>query len=367
MKIHFCDLCNESVPESDLAAGRAQRRKGRVICAACERSMKGAGGKDAAPSPVTDSTNPVTEPARQETVPRAPRGRGAVGVLTLIFVLVLAVYKRRELDDLSQQHASLRSTVERDTSSLGRDLDESTRRGRDRLAELQSSMELSMTAQREESAALVAALRADLSREVERVDDLQSELERVRGELGAADRAGAQRVDELMAQAMKARERVDALDERLRESELAIARGALSAPASGPQAEADSQYLSELADLASDSAGVRWNAVQALGETGDPAVIAHLVPLLEDPDVFVRMAVARVLGDLAAPEAIEPLIDALGDDEAVVREAAMVALHGITGRNFRFDPVASPAERSKKIKAWRDWWEGAREQYFGES
>ena len=39
MKIHFCDLCNESVPESDLAAGRAQRRKDRVICAACERSM----------------------------------------------------------------------------------------------------------------------------------------------------------------------------------------------------------------------------------------------------------------------------------------------------------------------------------------
>lgn len=170
-----------------------------------------------------------------------------------------------------------------------------------------------------------------------------------------------------MAQAMKARERVDSLDERLRESELAIARGALAPGPSGPAAAGEPQYASELADLASESAGVRWNAVQALGETGDPAVIAYLVPLLEDPDVFVRMAVARVMGDLAAPEAIEPLIDALDDEEAVVREASMVALHGITGRNFRFDPVASPAERAKKVKAWRTWWESAREQYFGES
>ena len=31
MKIDFCDLCNESVPLSDLEAGRAVRVKGRVV------------------------------------------------------------------------------------------------------------------------------------------------------------------------------------------------------------------------------------------------------------------------------------------------------------------------------------------------
>ncbi len=36
MDIHFCDLCNESVPQSDLDQGRAYVRRGRVICAACE-------------------------------------------------------------------------------------------------------------------------------------------------------------------------------------------------------------------------------------------------------------------------------------------------------------------------------------------
>src|SRR5262245_15688920 len=39
MKIHFCDLCNESVPQSDLDEGRAYFRKGRVVCANCDRAM----------------------------------------------------------------------------------------------------------------------------------------------------------------------------------------------------------------------------------------------------------------------------------------------------------------------------------------
>ena len=38
MKIHFCDLCNESVPQTDLDEERAFIRKGRVICATCDRT-----------------------------------------------------------------------------------------------------------------------------------------------------------------------------------------------------------------------------------------------------------------------------------------------------------------------------------------
>ncbi|MDF1798021.1 MAG: hypothetical protein P1V81_02505, partial [Planctomycetota bacterium] len=43
MKIHFCDLCNESVPQNDLDQGRAFMRKGRVICATCDDVMGGGG------------------------------------------------------------------------------------------------------------------------------------------------------------------------------------------------------------------------------------------------------------------------------------------------------------------------------------
>jgi len=39
MKIHFCDLCNESVPQADLDGGRAFQRKGRIVCAHCDAVM----------------------------------------------------------------------------------------------------------------------------------------------------------------------------------------------------------------------------------------------------------------------------------------------------------------------------------------
>ena len=39
MKILFCDLCNESVHQSDLDGGRAFMRKGRVVCGKCDRLM----------------------------------------------------------------------------------------------------------------------------------------------------------------------------------------------------------------------------------------------------------------------------------------------------------------------------------------
>ena len=39
MKILFCDLCNESVPQGDLDLGRAFMRKGRVVCGKCDKLM----------------------------------------------------------------------------------------------------------------------------------------------------------------------------------------------------------------------------------------------------------------------------------------------------------------------------------------
>ena len=104
------------------------------------------------------------------------------------------------------------------------------------------------------------------------------------------------------------------------------------------------------------------DAVYAMGDSEDPAVVPHLQGMLTDGDLFVRMATCRVLMDLGARSAIPPLIDALGDDQSAVREAAMVALRELAGRNFRFDPVAPQAERAKRQAEWRAWWtrEGSR-------
>ncbi|MEM7309616.1 MAG: HEAT repeat domain-containing protein, partial [Planctomycetota bacterium] len=124
-------------------------------------------------------------------------------------------------------------------------------------------------------------------------------------------------------------------------------------------------WMTSVQELASPSAGERWGAVQALGDTGDVGVVPHLLPMLKDSDIFVRMATARVLGDLAAPEGVPALIDALEDSEATVREAAVVSLRSITGKDFKFDPNAKDGDRAKRVKAWCDWWRREGEDALG--
>lgn len=144
-------------------------------------------------------------------------------------------------------------------------------------------------------------------------------------------------------------DRVRALEEVL-EGGLAVDGGA---GAGGKQPN----WFSQLVNLKDASAGNRWNAVTVLGDTGDPRVVPHLLPMLGDQDVFVRMATARVLGDLGSPAAIPGLIDGLSDAQAAVREAAVVALRVLSGKDFRFDPLGRDADRRKTQGAWRKWWE----------
>ena len=379
MKIQFCDLCNESVPEGDLKSGKAFLRKGRVVCSTCNTLM-GGGEAEGGEAPAAAASSPAAAPpagggsSAAATATAAPpaqrRGRRSSGSwVAVLLVLLLGAYVGHRLRGLEDEAERSRRLVDGRLRDVGRDLDEAARRSRDHDASLELQLS-SLVAEKVDAVEdALAAMKADLAREQTRAEGLVEQLAALNRTQLDSERETGERLDELMARAMKSRDQLDDLDDRVRGAELTLASAgsALGSGAAAPAAAPAPRYTQELADLASDNAGTRWNAVQALGETGDPSVVAHLAPVLSDPDVFVRMAVARVLGDLAAPEGIEPLIDALEDDEAVVREAAMVALHGITGRNFRFDPVAAPSERTKRVKAWRGWWKKAREDYFGES
>ncbi|MEM9802735.1 MAG: hypothetical protein AAGA20_20585, partial [Planctomycetota bacterium] len=105
MDIRFCDICNESVPESDFAAGRAYFRKGRVICMSCDQAMGGElptatavagapGLSSATPGgptvqDVAASLRPAAVPAMvPDDLAQAPAPRGsAVGAMALVLGL----------------------------------------------------------------------------------------------------------------------------------------------------------------------------------------------------------------------------------------------------------------------------------------
>lgn len=379
MEILFCDLCNESVPEVDLSNGRAVRLKGRVVCASCEASMGGLAGEaslspSAPPSnappllralgaPLTAS-EPLAPLAPSAPPPQAPSRRGLlVGIVALVFSVSAAVYLSDELETLRQTGHDERIALDGGVTGVRIDMARVLGRVDSLGSELATRMETRIEEAGEELSAELKAVAGELAGAGERVADLQTRLARVDRQRSDADAELERRLGELAFQLRSSREDVRSLAERMGSVERSGVGAAAVAAGPDTPAAVTAPWHSELEGLASDNAGTRWNAVQALGETADPAVVPHLMDLLGDEDVFVRMAVARVLGDLKVPASVDRLIDALEDVEAVVRESAMVSLRDITGRTFKFDAVGSPSDRAKKVKAWRQWWSKARDGF----
>ncbi len=134
MRIYFCDLCNESVPQIDLDRGTAVLRTGRVVCARCESAMTGEsdveeslGEPDAAAAPepaggfvprVGDETTVVD--TRGFVSPRPEVGStsstgAAVGVALASVALILAVSASAFLyDQIEGRNQELLQSLEQD-------------------------------------------------------------------------------------------------------------------------------------------------------------------------------------------------------------------------------------------------------------
>ena len=361
MEILFCDLCNESVPEAALHDGSAYYRKGRLICPACDQAMGGGGGGEEG----ARGARPRGESGRRRPeVERAPGRGGSGGVFVALLVLAFSGaglwLLREELDDLrgeistartdlSHQVAVVRALVREDEAALPALLDERDQRSRAeseaRAAEILRGLDelradlMTAEGRTAQGAEELADLRARFDEEQAAMGD---RLEGMREKLAAIEKGQSFLSDRLVE-----------LEETLR---AVTARGPIPAGIPSPEGGGAKPWAGLVEDLKHANAGIRLDAVYALGETGDRDVVPHLIPMLGDVDLFVRMATARMLEDLGAHSAVPSLIDALEDNQSAVREAAMVALRKITGKSMGFEPTAGVGERTKRVKAWRDWW-----------
>ncbi|MCP3918547.1 MAG: hypothetical protein GY711_23620 [bacterium] len=388
MEIHFCDLCNESVPQSDLDAGNAFVRKGRVVCAACDQAM-GGGSEDEEPGSLApDSLG--SAPAHGQATPHvagasatapthgAPAGRrsGAGGVLVGMLAIAFSaagfalVVDRMDGIGDDMQTASLE--LRREVNGLRRAQDSMSRTVGTRMEQAEARMQTEREATKADVEQTIAGVRAELGAVTERIDGFTTRFTELRTTIDEGDAAAAERARLLGEQLISFEkdmrfysDRIIELEESLRvlsTRPMGAAPGVVDGGASGEGGGAQPPagtpaWQPLLADLQHANAGIRLDAVYALGETRDRDVIPYLIPMLGDVDLFVRMATARVLEDLEARTAVPSLIDALEDPSSAVREAAMIALRHITGHDFRFDPTeASEAKRAKGVKAWRDWW-----------
>lgn len=417
MELYFCDLCNESVPQADLDAGRAFMRKGRVVCATCDQIMSqresaaaggpfGGGdlhgrGSGAAGESIPAATaavggmgssgamgGGVAAPALPATAPSYPGVPHAPHVharpahsssatpLAVIAILVsiggiAMLYDRgmeryealsRRIDTVqTAQHDADNEDAGR-ASELQRRIDGVPLRIEQRMEE-ERKASLQAVAQSEQKTREALAPLALFEARFTALNDKLNQLEIASQELPAlrsrtsevADAIAALRIDfESMAKSAAAAA-----------ASAPGAGGAATPGAAAPGAQPQAAWMGLVKQLESTNAGDRWTAVQSLGETRDPAVAEYLLPRLKDSDIFVRMATARVLGDLGSNKAIGALIEAMEDPETPVREAAYVALCTVSKRNLPFDALAEPAERARKIRAWQDWWKKAKDELGG--
>jgi len=367
MEIHFCDLCNESVPDSDLAAGKAFMRKGRVVCAKCDALMSHAAPPAIetaarAPEPVFQAVHvapapPVTAPVvAHHNVQPQPRSGALVGVAVGLFSIALTAFAvwflydraeatriahERDLRALSTSESAQAASSDRRASELEQRIDALGTKLSAEIREAQSAMTSGLERGSAQSSTALTKVE-QFGREIAGMEESIALVRRHEAELRGLQQKFNDLSDELAALGSV----LASLEQSQRN------QAAVQPPAHAPQAP----WEGILPKLESANNMDRWTAVQQLGETRDPAVADHLLPLLKDTDIFVRMATARVLGDLGAPRATAALIDALEDPEPSVREAAYAALVAVTKRNLPFDYDADPAERAKRVKAWRDWW-----------
>jgi hypothetical protein len=405
MKILFCDLCNESVPQSELDEGRAFMRKGRVVCGQCDRLMTqreqhaqpgsapagpfGSTAKPASANPEAALTSLASAPGQHEGpgmhaaahghphsghhhahAPHARNQRSGSGVAVALFSMALTAGVFYWLTERSDR---ISEAVDARIKGLQTEQVAADRRAMDRSIELESSRlqleeRLKLAAEQERKALEVALENAN-KQQTQALAAL-SDLRPAIGELKAVLPIVQRHDGELLEGTRK----ISAAESRLAALEVAQAdlkrqmelRPGPAAPVAAPATPVGTPaWMGLVKDLESANNGDRWVAVSGLGETRDPAVAEYLLPRLKDVDIFVRMATARVLGDLKSPKATGALIEALNDQDSSVREAAYISLCTITNKNFPFEAHQDQADRSKRIKVWQDWWKKAQDELPG--
>ena len=386
MEIHFCDICNESVPDSDLQAGLAYRRKGRVVCLSCDVAMGGGSEEsDALPDPATvpgaaggpfsveapppasgtlPSGQPTTEPtpAVASQAPGGGSGTGGVvvGMLALAFSGLGLWALLDRVEALGAEHRAGLGALEADQREARRVHDTFVAGLGERILRAQQEVHEKEVTLRVPLKEEIQSLRADLALSVGREAVAAGEVRALRGELDAQKEAGGKQLQGFQDTLIEVEKNLSFYKNRvieLEESLRVLSAGGLAVGSGDTTPSGKTKaWTTHLPDLQHANGGLRLEAVYALGETGDSDVVPHLTPMLLDEDLFVRMATARMLDDLGVKSAVPALIEALDDVQGAVREAAVVALRRITGEDMGFNPVGSDVDRAKRLKAWRDWW-----------
>jgi len=327
-EVHFCNLCDQSVPQDQLEAGQAVRHGGRTLCLACRDVMLMAMGGS------------------------RPRSRGGAAALLIVGLIgwAAAAFVWLELESL---RSDTKFNTEANTSLLQTGLNGLEARLSERLTRLDERanvQDLALSSMRQDQARTAEALQVQLGaveRATERIPDLADAVER--GELRireveAARTMMGQDVSDLRAAFGVVRDGLESLEERVS-----------AVPPAPTAADFPREVEDLLAQLRDANPLQRSIALEKLGKLSDARLVAYVEPLLRDSYEMNRYYAATSLGTWKAVASVPALIESLQDEYSLVRKAANEALLAITGQDQGFDAKAPEGERRKAYERWKAW------------
>lgn len=107
--------------------------------------------------------------------------------------------------------------------------------------------------------------------------------------------------------------------------------------------------------LASESPAIRRVAAAALGGLPGGETTDMLVALLQDRDPNVALRAATELGNRKDNRSLAALVRLLDSPAFHIRHFANLALRGLSGRDFGFDPGADSSVRAVAVAQWKEW------------
>lgn len=354
LQVLFCDLCNTSVPLSDVQSGAAVQHAGKTVGACCLPTLRGAaanhGSAGAQPRQGADG--------RVLSLGIVLLGAIAVAVLFLDFRLGEAEERMaKELTRL-QEAGKAQADVVQDTSVK---LD--TFASRADLDRIEGAL-TAMQAAGEQDAVRARELGTGLEAANASLRTLQTAVQRME----AAKTDYGPSFDDIRRQL---RELSGSMSELMAKPRSSVEPANGVQPMSAPKApEADSSGLPaalahQVRRLADADEGTRFEAVDELLRSKDARVLPNLLPMAKDPDAFVRRLVVEGLKDFSSKETVDTLLVALADPEQIVRSSAWLSLKALTKQDLPFDAAQNREARQKAQAKWQEWWEKNRATFGG--
>ena len=349
-RLHFCDSCNTSIPQSHLVTGRSIVRGGRTFCERCKGRAERR--KVSALTTVMGililglvfvGGYVLLGPGRSLFAGPPPAGAAEKADSALKAEIEEAV--RASLAD-ERKAVDQRFS---DLSKMVKDLAGASGMLKDEFEE--------MTVMARQADSDNAALRTEMER---RLTLAESSFREAIEKLAVL----SDRIDEMKTRPAAATPAAgnggpvagpDVIVPRVRPEPGADEPEPEPEPAVEP---APPQVQKWIDDLSSKDAGVRFSAAVELGKTGyKPASVALAKVLEGDSDMFVRRAAARSLGDLDSWKSIPALIETLQDRDYFVAVTAHKALEKITGQDFGFTENMNRTAIRKVVQKANRWWE----------